>query len=70
MGGKSCCLLKGGIRKFFAFGFHDNVRTRCPLGVEPPVAAGSDLECELVILVIIFSNVHVVSIRGDVVVRA
>ena len=50
------------IRHFFTFRFYNNMGTGHSFCVEPPVITSSKFESEFVILIIVFSNVHIISV--------
>ena len=64
------CFLKGAVRKLSSLCFHHNMGTGNALGVEPPVAAACDFEGDFLILVIIFADIDVEAVRGQVVIGA
>ena len=62
-------LLRSSIRQFSSIGSDDDVRTRSLLCMEPPVIPNCKMESELVILQIIFTDIDMETVTGDIVER-
>lgn len=67
VGSQPGSFLEGAVRKLFSFGFHNDMGTRNPFCVEPPVISSRDLEGQLLILVVVFADVDMESVGGKVV---
>lgn len=61
--------LKCAVRQFIAAGFYDNMGAGNTLGMEPPVAAVGKFKGQLFILKIVFSDINVIPIGGNVMER-
>ena len=64
MGGQPGRIFKGAVRKLVAPGFHHDMGTGHPLGVEPPVISGSEPEGQLIILIIVLPDINVITIAA------
>ena len=68
-GWQAPCFFKGTVRKFTVFGADDHVGTCHLLCMEPPVISGCELEGQLIILEIVFSNIDIKTVTGYIVER-
>ena len=68
-GGQAACFFEGTVRKFTVFGADDHVGTCHLLCMEPPVISGCELEGQLIILEIVFSNIDIKTVTGYIVER-
>ena len=64
--GQTTCFFKGTVRKFIPAAFDDNVRSRSTLCMEPPVIAIGKRKSKFFILQVVLSNVHIITITGNV----
>lgn len=67
VGRKFSSFLKSPVWQLLAIGFHDDMRSRTAFCVEPPVVSNSEMESQFVVLQIIFSNIHMITIAGNIV---
>ena len=69
MCGEPSGFLKGPVRQLFPFAAYDDVGSRNIIGVEPPVIRPPDSECDLLVLIIVLSDIDVKAVRGEEVER-
>ena len=65
--GKSCRFLKSAVRQFFSLGLYNDVGAGNTFGMELPVTAVCDLEGQLFVLQIVFSDKNIKAIITAVV---
>ncbi len=69
VGGKRRRLFKGGVGEFASARFYYHMGAGHFFGVKPPVVSGGELEGKLLVLYIIFADVNVEAVRGNIVKR-
>ena len=47
--------------------FYDDMGTSHVFGMEPPIVASSEFESKLIILEVVFSNINIIAITGNIV---
>ena len=67
--GKASSLFKCTVRQFFPVRLDNDMRAGNALSMKPPVAACGKLERQLIILKIVFSNINMEAIRGEIMER-
>ena len=67
IGGKLSGFFKNAVGKFFAACFYDDVGAGSPFGMKPPVASICKVEGQLFVLKIIFSDIDMVAVTGQLV---
>ncbi len=66
-GGQTSCFLKRPVRKFISAGLYDYMGAGSAFGVEPPVISASKGKGQFVILQIILSHIHMITVAGNIV---
>ena len=61
------CLLKGAVGKFLPFCLYHHMGAGHAFCMEPPVVSRGKFKGQLIVLIIIFSHVHMESVRGNIV---